>query len=376
MDASILEHVKMGKIRITKHEIDTISKIDKVLLFTYDTNDFSGLFSNTKHIPHGFGSSLFFRKITAPITGFFALLRHHKDFRLMRFFGVACPHAALIKKLLKSKYLIVSFHYEWAKQACLLTRNRILCAIAYLAEKFVLSQADIVIALTPALAEKAKKRGAKRVIIIPNCIPQKLIRKIDNISKEDCRNKLGIPRDKIVILFVGRLVKIKNVSFIIKGFERIARERNDVILYIVGDGPEREKLKKEAKHLINSNKVVFTGFQPIEKVYLFMKAADIFVNASLSEGHPRAVIEALASGTPVVASRVIGNKDVIIHGINGLLFEVNDIDDFVLQLKKIINDEKLRRKLSKTAKNLARKKYDCEKVDKKQLIVLKYFATH
>jgi glycosyltransferase involved in cell wall biosynthesis len=130
-----------------------------------------------------------------------------------------------------------------------------------------------------------------------------------------CRDALGIDRAARVVLFVGNLVPVKAVDVLLAAWGMLRDDR--ARLLVVGDGADRAALQTQA----GRSGVVFLGALPQGEVARWMGAADVLVLPSRSEGMPNVVVEALASGVPVVASRVGGIGELVVEGGNGLLVE-------------------------------------------------------
>lgn len=131
-----------------------------------------------------------------------------------------------------------------------------------------------------------------------------------------CREALGIDRAARVVLFVGNLVPVKAVDVLLTAWDML-RDRRARLL-IVGDGVERAALQAQAAKALG---VTFLGALPQGEVARWIGAADVLVLPSRSEGTPNVVVEALASGVPVVASRVGGIGELVTDGSNGILVE-------------------------------------------------------
>jgi len=134
------------------------------------------------------------------------------------------------------------------------------------------------------------------------------------------RTALGVDRDTRVVLFVGNLVAVKAVDVLLQAWAALggdARTR----LVIVGDGVNRAALEAQARPLAG---VTFMGARPQAEVAAWLSVANALVLPSHHEGMPNAVVESLASGVPVVASRVGGIPELVEEGKNGLLVEPGD----------------------------------------------------
>ena len=178
-------------------------------------------------------------------------------------------------------------------------------------------------------------------------------------EKQIIRQKLGLNKDDIFAISVAQLIKRKNHIVLI---EAVAKLNNPHFhLFICGDGIQEKELKEKAKELGIRKQVHFLGFR--KDVYRLCSSADIFLFASLQEGLPVAVMEAMACGLPIIASKIRGNIDLIDKGKGGYLVHPKNVDGFVKGIQKMIEN---RRRLSKMKKyNLIKiKQYGVDEVVK------------
>ncbi len=153
--------------------------------------------------------------------------------------------------------------------------------------------------------------------------------------------------EKISILYVGRAAKEKNISLILESLKKLNKKyKNKIELIITGDGPELDYLKKSAPE-----NVIFTGFKKGLELSKIYASADIFAFSSLTETYGNVIIEAMASGLPVVAVYAGGVKENLIDKYNGLKCENDDVDEFASKLEKLILDDNFRKALSHNARN-------------------------
>jgi glycosyltransferase involved in cell wall biosynthesis len=137
---------------------------------------------------------------------------------------------------------------------------------------------------------------------------------------------------------------------------RATRERGvDAVLCMVGDGPERERLEQLAHDLGIARACFFVGYQP--DVAGYYRLFDAFVLPSVNEGTPVSAIEALASGTPVVANRVGGVPDVVRDAVDGYLIEPGDVEGAATGLATLAAHPKLRRKLGDSGRARVLERY-------------------
>jgi len=166
---------------------------------------------------------------------------------------------------------------------------------------YTLSNSDVNIALSPSEAEILARFGAKNIRVIPNAVdPSELDTRADPSL---FRSRYGIGDNRKLVLFVGRLIKVKGVHLLPKIARLLGSMGDDVCFAVVGDGPMGEKLKHSTKGLGVGNMVV-TGRVPREELSSAYAAADVVLTPSLSEGIPAVVLEALMFRKPVVATRL------------------------------------------------------------------------
>ena len=147
-------------------------------------------------------------------------------------------------------------------------------------------------------------------------------------DKRDVREKLGLPQDKLLCVTCGRLGWIKGWDFLLQSFRTFHTKRPDSEFLFIGDGEDREKVDAMAKMLGLSTTVRITGFKPSSEVAAYLAAADLFVMGSLREGWPTAMVEALASGVPIVTTRVSGASEIVHNGRNGYVVEGRSPEGF------------------------------------------------
>lgn len=154
-------------------------------------------------------------------------------------------------------------------------------------------------------------------------------------------------RSHVQLVFVGRLVINKGPDTLIDAFAALRRRRSDVRLAVVGDGPLRDMLQHRARNLGVADALTFHGSS--DDVAGHLRAADVVVRPSLTEGMPLAVLEAMASRLCVVASDVPGNASLIRDNDNGLLVPPNNPPALTAALERVVSDRSLRLRLAAVA---------------------------
>lgn len=191
--------------------------------------------------------------------------------------------------------------------------------------RYILRRCDQVTVLSQALKQATVKIGvpADDVCIIPNGVD------INNFVplNPNCREN--------VILYVGSLIHRKGVNYLIDAFCNILSQLPDYRLVIIGDGPAAEDLKDQVQHLGIADFVDFHGFMSQEDVKFWMQRARLFVLPSVEEGLGVVLLEALACGTPIVASRVGGIVDVVTDDV-GCLVPPADVQAFSQAIVQVL----------------------------------------
>ena len=168
-------------------------------------------------------------------------------------------------------------------------------------------------------------------------------------NKDYLRNKLRLPKNSKILLYIGRLGEEKGVDFLLRAFQLIAWQRGDTWLVLVGDGPDRKKLEQLAGGLKVNKRVIFTGFINRNKIPRFYAGADLFVFASRTETQGLVVTEAMASGLPVVAVADEAFEGVVLDGENGFLAK-DDREEFAQRVQQLLENPPLREQFSLAAR--------------------------
>lgn len=155
-------------------------------------------------------------------------------------------------------------------------------------------------------------------------------------DKRTSRAGLLLSEEDKIILFVGNLTPIKGADILLTAFTVLRKEDPKTILLIVGNGPERETLRRQASNLGVIGSVQFFGVTPPSSISLYMSAADVVVVPSRDEGRSLVAMEALACGRPVVASCVGGIPETIINDNLGVLVEKEDPAALVCGIKQAL----------------------------------------
>lgn len=179
----------------------------------------------------------------------------------------------------------------------------------------------------------------ERVSVLPNPAPDIPVLP----AREELRRELDL--DGLVLAFAGRLGPQKGLDAALEALAAVP----GVTLAIAGDGPDREALERRTQGLGLGERVRFLGPLPREGVLRLFRAADASLLPSAWENFPHTVVEALAVGTPVIATRVGGVPEVVRDGENGLLVAAGDPDALVAAIRRFFGEDGLRRGLADAA---------------------------
>jgi glycosyltransferase involved in cell wall biosynthesis len=179
-------------------------------------------------------------------------------------------------------------------------------------------------------------------------------------ARDETRRYLGIPPGTFAVGWVGRMTAVKRTDDVLEGFRRLRARGVDATLCLVGDGPDRPQLEERAHELGVMRETLFLGYQ--EDVAPLYAAFDALVLPSGNEGTPVSVIEALAAGTPVVATRVGGVPDVVVDGEDGFLVEPGDADALAERLERLARDPELRKRLGTAGRDRVLPRYAVDRL--------------
>ena len=196
---------------------------------------------------------------------------------------------------------------------------------------------DYFVCVSKELEEFYKNIMGKKVIFIPNSLdkmPNKL-------SKLDTNN----------ITAVGRLSKEKGLDDLLRIFKKLISKKSDLKLNIIGDGPEKDNLLNLSRELKLGDKVIFHGFQNKEYINEILDETSLYLMTSHTESFGLVLIEAMSHGIPCISyTSAQGANEIIEDGIDGYLIENRDEDEYVNKVLELLNNDSLRKKMGKKAR--------------------------
>ena len=223
--------------------------------------------------------------------------------------------------------------------------------------KYMLKQVDAIVALTRETQAEAVAFGVPQVRIhrLGNGVDVRSFRHLSPSERVRLRNKLKIVSSGTVI-FVGRLSKEKNLYGLLHAWkEAVLRMPAGWKLLIVGDGPMRAQLESFVENEELTSSVSFTGYQ--SNVSAWMAIADIYVLSSYWEGLSNTMLEAMASGIPVVSSRVSGSAETLEETGAGIVVEIDQIDQLAEALIKLATNPILSNQMGQTGRKIVENRF-------------------
>ena len=224
--------------------------------------------------------------------------------------------------------------------------------------RFFAKRAQVVISPTDRMFKLLSSYGINRPIeILPTGIDDSIC-KIDDKAltsfKENIYIEFPVLNGKRILLYVGRVVKEKNLDMLFDVFSKVKEKFQDTALFFVGGGPELDNLKEKARNHKYSSSICFAGYRDRNILSYFYHLADVFVFPSCTETQGLVTIEAMRAGLPVVAIGEMGTLDVM-QGDNGGFMVKNDVGEFFARVIDLLSDETLRLQKSKDARNWSEK---------------------
>jgi glycosyltransferase involved in cell wall biosynthesis len=229
-------------------------------------------------------------------------------------------------------------------------------------DALLLRRFDAVVAVSGVIAEDLRRAGisAAKINTIDNGIDLAPFASAPPaLAKELAKG------ERLLIGTVGRMVAQKGMDYFLRAAREVRNEAPQALFAVVGDGPDREKLERLAKELGIAEHVVFTGSRAdMPQVYASL---DVFALASLDEGMPMAILEALASNRAVVATQVGAVPKLIVSGQTGMLVQPGDVKGLADAIVVLLRNPDLRGRLGRNGSALVHKQFSSRAMSQQYL---------
>jgi len=243
-------------------------------------------------------------------------------------------------------------HYHGGDPSMLLHPFRVI-------KKITLRLADKIIAINRAEVRRLInywKVPKEKIVYIPNGVDTNFFKPLSNVKKSDN-----------IVLFVGNLVKDKGVDLLLKAFIKCRKrlKNQNLKLVIIGEGYMRHVLEKVVKEVGLVDSVKFLGRLSHEELVKIYNMATVTVLPSRKEGLPLVPLESMACGTPVIATATEGTRDIITHGVDGLLVPIGDVEKLAEAICTVVSNSELRDQMGKNARKKVEEKFSWKIVKEK-----------
>jgi sugar transferase (PEP-CTERM/EpsH1 system associated) len=266
-------------------------------------------------------------------------------------------HAVIAARIAKVPVIIHGEHGRDTKELDKTLKRYIIRKILYgLVDQIVVVAED----LKNIVIKEFHYNGSK-VKLIKNGVEIRRFRQKFDIA--EVKRKLGLSKNVFVIATIAKLRPVKDIPTLIRSFKLIHDKNPRVHLLIIGSyGENTDDLKDEIGELIEQLELdpYVKFFGEVENIPELLSVVDVYLNTSLSEGMSNTILEAMASGVPVVASRVGDNPELVLDGQTGFLADRQNPADFAVKTLKILNNPRLKRRMSENSRSIIRKYYPLE----------------
>jgi glycosyltransferase involved in cell wall biosynthesis len=202
---------------------------------------------------------------------------------------------------------------------------------------FTLRRAERIIAVTEDLKEKITKLGIpeSKITVIYNGVDSNRFKPLD---RNECRQKLNLPLDRKILLFIGAFRKVKGVDYLVEAYRKLNDNAasDDLFLVLIGDGDLKEKIEDYIRKFNLQSKVRLAGIRPHNEIPLWINACDTLCLPSINEGCSNIALESLACGKPVVATNVGGTPEIITSENYGVLVNARDVKSLSSGIQKAL----------------------------------------
>jgi len=289
-----------------------------------------------------------------PFAGFSKAQQLHQEHNYDAVWAIMANQAGLVAIRLKKKFPQIKYLLTLQEGDSL---KRIWSRTWFMRPLYrqIYQQADFIQPISTFLANRANLCGYQgRMAIVPNGVD------LSNFSREfnqseviNFRKQLGLLPDDKVVTTISRLVYKNGVDILVKAAKNLS-----VKVLIIGSGKLEIKLKSLAQELGVRDKILFLGYIGQKDLPQYLKISDVFVRTSRSEGLGTAFLEAMASGVPVVGTKIGGIPDFLKENETGLFCELSNPTDLAGKIQTLLVDHSLREKLIKNGRDLVLQNYD------------------
>ncbi len=343
-----------------------IAKMHEVNIFTTSIGSEDSLEISENMAIHRYGTVLKIASANLSFNLLYKPLNHEIDIAHAHYNMPYSDYSALRYAKRKKVPFVVTYHADAQESGGNLIRNWATLIYNRTFLKNVLNGADVIIATSNAYVYESKflREYEDKITVIPNGINLEEFN--ISLSKEECRDKLGLPSDKKIILFFGNIVAYKGPHILLKAFLKVKNKIKDVKLVFAGRGEMLEELEKLAVESGIKDDVIFTGYVDEGLKPFYYKSADIFCLPSITMAEAFGIVnlEAMACGIPVISTKLGGIPDVVHDKETGLLVKPEDVDALADAIITLVENEDIAAKMGSNGKKRVQE-YSWKKIAEK-----------
>ena len=299
-------------------------------------------------------------------SSFLFLIKNRRKYRIIHAHLPSSPAitATVAGKVLRKK-VIVKFACS-GKTGNIQTSDRTCLGRAKL--KFLMKYTDIFVCVSKEVERELINYGfdKERVVEISNGVDTALFYPVDDLQKGNLRRRFNFPSLPVMV-YSGRLESRKRLAILLKAWQRVVKVKEESYLLIVGDGSQKDSLINLAKELKIIESVKFTG--QVDSVNEYLQAGDGFVFPSSAEGLSNALLEAMATELPIVATKIGGTEEAIENERNGILVEPDNVDQLANGIITLLSQPEVAHKFGREARRTIEENYSIDIVAQKHLKV-------
>ena len=236
------------------------------------------------------------------------------------------------------------YHTDFPQYIRILTEDSFLESLAWKFMHWFYGQLDTIFVNSEQYRESWIERGldAAKIKILPRGLDTHLF--TPGRSEPDFWKQFGSNGNGVRLLFVGRVSKEKDLDILVQSFRHLRKEKVPVQLSIVGHGPFSKELAESLPE------ACYTGYLTGTELAKAYASSDLFVFPSTTDTFGNVIIEAQAAGLPVIVSDIGGPRELVTDGVNGLITKARDVADFTQAIRRLVEDEPLRKEMSAAAR--------------------------
>ena len=217
---------------------------------------------------------------------------------------------------------------------------------------WIFKNSTITICLTKSDANQVLQLGCppEKLRIVPNAVDTEFFKPYPNMERDD------------LVVWTGRFVPEKGLTDLIKAAKIVVSINSRVKFLLIGGGPLKSRLFNLIRNFHLEKNVFLIGPVGKEEIAKYLAEASIFVFPSSREGMPKSILEAMSAGKPMIASDIPGINEIVKDGVNGVLVPPKNPEKLASAILTLLEDENLRKKMGKCARNIALERFSWEKI--------------